>query len=133
MLHYRNSSDGRRMAAERLWEDGQPDFSSFSDFKQHTYRMADECEGEEFTIYDDESKPVAYLYMLASGSWHRKTPGLDLSILAIRSDSQSSRKVLETVRHIIHGECTRWGLSWWSRVKHSGPVDIVITKEINRG
>lgn len=122
------------MAAERLWEDGQSDFASFSEFKQHTFRMADELEGEEYTIYDDECKPVAYLYMLASSSWHRKTPGLDLSILAIRSDSQSSRKVLETVRHIIDGECRRWGLDWYSRVKHvSGSVDIVTTKEINRG
>lgn len=121
------------MAAMRLWEDGQSDFDSFSDFKQHTFRMADELGGEEYTIYDDEMKPVAYLYMLASMSWHRKTPGLDLSILAIRSDSQSSRKVLETVRHIINGESKRWGLTWWSRVKHNGPTDIVTTKEINRG
>ncbi|WPJ68077.1 hypothetical protein KAGGKHMP_00049 [Salmonella phage PRF-SP7] len=78
--------------------------------------------------------------MLATASWHRPTPGLDLSIVAIRRDSQSSRKVLETVRHIIDEECKRWGLGWYSRVKHvSGSVDIVTTKcvstnkEINRG
>lgn len=122
------------MCAKRLWEDGQPGFQSFKDFKVHTYRMADELEGEEYTIYDVSGSPVAYMYMLASASWHRPTPGLDLSIIAIRSDSQSSRKVLETVRHIIETECDRWGLDWYSRVKHvSGSVDIITTKEINRG
>lgn len=128
------------MCACRLWEDGQSNFKSFADFKAHTYRMADEFDGEEYTIYDVSGQPVAYLYMLATASWHRPTPGLDLSIVAIRSDSQSSRKVLETVRHIIDEECKRWGLGWYSRVKHvSGSVDIVTTKcvstnkEINRG
>lgn len=118
------------MAAERLWEDGQPDFSSFSEFKQHTFRMADEFEGDEYTIYDDEGQPLAYLYFLCSQSWHRKAPGLDLSVLAIRSDAQSSRKVLATVRHIIHGEAQYRGLTWWSRVKHCGSVDVITTKEI---
>ncbi|QZI79914.1 hypothetical protein 101136BS1_047 [Escherichia phage vB_EcoP-101136BS1] len=140
MLPYLNSREGRHMCACLLWEDGQSNFKSFEDFKAHTYRMADEFDGEEYTIYDVSGQPVAYLYMLATASWHRPTPGLDLSIVAIRRDSQSSRKVLETVRHIIDEECKRWGLGWYSRIKHvSGSVDIVTTKcvstnkEINRG
>lgn len=134
MLPYLLSREGRQLAAERLWEDGQSNFKSFEDFKAHTFRMADEFDGEEYTIYDVSGKPVAYMYLLVSTSWHRPTPGLDLSIIAVRSDEQSSRKVLETVRHIINEECESWGLGWYSRVKHvTGSVDIVTTKEINCG
>lgn len=134
MLPYLNSREGRHLAAQRLWEDGQSHFKSLADFKAHTYRVADKSEGEEFTIYDVSGRPVAYLYLLCSTSWHRPTPGLDVTVLAIRSDSQSSRKVLETVCHIIREECSRWGLDWFSRVKHvSSSVDIISTKEINRG
>ncbi|UZT50180.1 hypothetical protein [Enterobacter phage 02_vB_Eclo_IJM] len=57
---------GRHMCACRLWEDGQSNFKSFEDFKAHTYRMADEFDGEEYTIYDVSGSPVAYLYMLAT-------------------------------------------------------------------
>lgn len=134
MLPYLNSRAGRHLAAERLWEDGQPYFRSLTDYKSHTFKVADESGGEEYTIYDVSGQPVAYLYLLCSTSWHRPTPGLDLSVIAIRRDAQSSRKVLETVRHIVDEECKRWGLGWYSRVKHvSESVDIIITKEINRG
>ncbi|UZT49980.1 hypothetical protein [Enterobacter phage 01_vB_Eclo_IJM] len=74
MLPYLNSREGRHMCACRLWEDGQSNFKSFEDFKAHTYRMADEFDGEEYTIYDVSGSPVAYLYMLATTSWHRPTP-----------------------------------------------------------
>ena len=134
MLPYLNSREGRHLAAQRLWEDGQSYFKSLADYKAHTFKVADESGGEEYTIYDVSGRPVAYLYLLCSTSWHRPTPGLDLSVLAIRRDSQSSRKVLETVIHIVNEECSRWGLGWYSRVKHvSSSVDIITTKEINRG
>ncbi|UZT50431.1 hypothetical protein [Enterobacter phage 04_vB_Eclo_IJM] len=119
------------MCACRLWEDGQSNFKSFEDFKAHTYRMADEFDGEGINLRCLRFTSSVLVHA-GSTSWHRPTPGLDLSIVAIRRDSQSSRKVLETVRHIIDEECKRWGLGCFpSHV--SGSVDIVTTKEINRG
>lgn len=130
MYHYEASAAGRYMCAVRLWQDGQPHFKTFDDFKSHTYQMADEAEGEEVTIYDDLGAPVAYMYLLGTKSWHRPGPGIDLTILAIRSDSQSSRKVLETVRHIICEVGRELGITWYARAKHQGSTEIIITKEI---
>lgn len=137
MLEWNCTEHGRGMAALTLWSSGQSlEFTDYQDFRSHTFRVADESEGMEVTIFDDEPdpRPVAYMYFLSSTSWHRKTPGLDVSVLVIRPDAQSSRKVLETVRAIIESVCKEEGLSWYSRVKHvNQTTDIVVTKEINRG
>lgn len=125
------------MCALTLWASGQSlEFKDYLDFRSHTFRVADESGGLEVTIFDNEPdpRPVAYMYLLTSTSWHRKTTGLDVSVLAIRPDARSSRKVLETVRLAIESVCDKEGLGWYSRIKHvNKTTDIVVTKEINRG
>lgn len=134
MLSWDFTDHGRGMCALTLWALGQSlEFKDYQDFRSHTFKIADESKGLEVTIFDDEPdpRPIAYMYLLSSTSWHRKTPGLDVSVLAIRPDARSSRKVLETVRIIIESVCEVEGLRWYSRVKHvNETTDIVVTKEI---
>lgn len=92
--------------------------------------MADEMGGLEFSIID-KGLVVGYLYLLQSASWHRPTPGIDVSVLVVNKDHQSSRKVLEIARQIIVDVAERFDLTWYSRVKHvNQTTDIVVTKEI---
>ena len=133
-MHVKESSAGRWLACLELWRSGQPGFNDIFYFQRHTYKMADELGGLEYTIFDDYFMPIGYIYLLQSSSWHRQSPGLDVSILVISESHQSSRKVLETARKTIASVCERFDLKWYSRVKHvNQTTDIVITKEINRG
>ena len=133
-MHCKESSAGRWLACLELWLSGQQGFKDVFEYQKYTYKMADEMGGLEFTIFDDSFVPIGYLYLLQSASWHRPTPGLDVSILVINKDHQSSRKVLEIARQTIVDVAERFDLKWYSRVKHvNSTTDIVITKEINRG
>lgn len=119
------------MACQASWEQGQKAFSCFEDYKSHTYRLSDANGGREFTVYNVAGEPVAYLYLMIADSWHRQTSGLDLTIFVARSDARSSRKVLETVRHIIESTCVEFGLGWYQRSKKlSDSSHVVSLKEI---